>query len=134
MKKKSMAATSVALCFALAMSPGTFAYAAVGGEDADAEGTPEIYVPDNYQDPGIMPLERGQCTDVYSKAWCNSHGYRNNRPVGKMVKLTKKERDCYYKFLGKAVAKTITGAITKGPAGALMGPPKAAYALFKCLF
>lgn len=134
-KKAGATLTSLALCAALALTPGTMAFADIGGEVAnssDAGG--EVYLPDNYQEPGIMPLERGQCTDVYSRAWCNAHGYRNNRPVGKMVKLNAKEKACYYKFLGKAVAKTITGAITKGPAGALMGPPSAAFSLFKCLF
>lgn len=72
------------------------AFADIGGEPANPGGSGDIYVPDNYQDPGIMPLERGQCTDVYSKAWCDSHGYKNNRPVPKAVPLNAKERECYW--------------------------------------
>lgn len=133
MKKVSATLTSLALCAALALSPAAMAFADIGGEPANPGGSGDIYVPDNYQDPGIMPLERGQCTDVYSKAWCDAHGYKNNRPVGKMVKLTKKERDCYYGALADGVWTGLTGAVTASVAGVLMAPPAVAFSFFNCM-
>ena len=48
--------TSLALCAALTLSPAAMAFADIGGEPANPGGSGDIYVPDNYQDPGIMPL------------------------------------------------------------------------------
>lgn len=47
-----------------------------------------------------VPRIRGNCTDVYSKQWCDTHGYENNRPVGSSVKLTQKELSCLEAGLG----------------------------------
>lgn len=133
MKKAGITLTSVALCAALALTPATMAFADIGGEPANPSEGAEVYLPDNYQDPGIMPLERGQCTDVYSKAWCDSHGYKNNRPVGKSVTLNAKEKACYYKALAAGVWQAAVAAVTVSPTGALLAPPAVAYTLFTCL-
>lgn len=47
-----------------------------------------------------VPRTRGNCTDVYSKQWCDTHGYENNRPVGSSVKLTQQELSCLEAGLG----------------------------------
>lgn len=59
-----------------------------------------VYIDDGYSEyKKIAPTrERGRCTDVYSKSWCNAHGYKNNRPVGK-VTMSAKERECAYRIL-----------------------------------
>ena len=41
----------------------------------------EVYVLEE-EGAGTTTLrERGRCTDSYSKEWCDSHGFQNNRPV-----------------------------------------------------
>ncbi len=131
-KKAGATLTSLALCAALALTPGTMAFADIGGEaDNSSDAGGEVYLPDNYQEPGIMPLERGQCTDVYSRAWCNAHGYRNNRPVGKMVKLNAKEKACYYGLLAKGTKAALCAAVGNY-GGVLKAAPGIAYTLYKC--
>lgn len=76
--------------------------------------------------------ERGRCTDVYSKAWCDAHGYKNNRPVGK-VALNKKELDCLVTFYGSIGFALAKGIVSKTPTGAIVASASAAYSLWKCL-
>ena len=123
--------TSLALCAALTLSPAAMAFADIGGEPANPGGSGDIYVPDNYQDPGIMPLERGQCTDVYSKAWCDSHGYKNNRPVPKAVPLNAKERECYWGLM-RSGSKAALCAMVGNVGGVLTAAPGVAFTLYKC--
>lgn len=50
----------------------------------------EVYVLEE-EGAGTTTLrERGRCTDSYSKEWCDSHGFQNNRPVPHKVPLNKK--------------------------------------------
>lgn len=125
--------TSLALCAALTLSPAAMAFADIGGEPANPGGSGDIYVPDNYQDPGIMPLERGQCTDRFSKAWCDAHGFKNNRPVPGTVKLNAKERKCYNELL-ITNAGLAASMVWTGPGGALVGSAASVFRLFNCLF
>lgn len=122
---------SLALCAALTLSPAAMAFADIGGEPANPGGSGDIYVPDNYQDPGTMPLERGQCTDVYSKAWCDSHGYKNNRPVPKAVPLNAKERECYWGLM-RSGSKAALCAMVGNVGGVLTAAPGVAFTLYKC--
>lgn len=133
MKKVSATLTSLALCAALTLSPAAMAFADIGGEPANPGGSGDIYVPDNYQDPGIMPLERGQCTDRFSKAWCDAHGFKNNRPVPGTVKLNAKERKCYNELL-ITNAGLAASMVWTGPGGALVGSAASVFRLFNCLF
>lgn len=93
----------------------------------------EIFMIAEDEQPGTTVLrERGRCTDSYSKEWCDSHGFQNNRPVPHKVNLTKRESDCYWGML-KAGSKTFINAVTQGPAGVLKAAPSVAYALWKCI-
>ena len=118
MKKVSATLTSLALCAALTLSPAAMAFADIGGEPAN---------------PGIMPLERGQCTDRFSKAWCDAHGFKNNRPVPGTVKLNAKERKCYNELL-ITNAGLAASMVWTGPGGALVGSAASVFRLFNCLF
>lgn len=83
----------------------------------------------------IYPFfERGRCADSYSKAWCDSHGFANNRPVPHKVKLIPKEEACLRDLYVAGTAGVIAGYVTKGPGGALYATARAAYQLFTCLF
>lgn len=82
----------------------------------------------------VSPFERGRCTDSYSKAWCDSHGFANNRPVPHKVKLIPKEEACLRDLYVAGTAGVIAGYVTKGPAGALYATARASYRLFTCLF
>ena len=82
----------------------------------------------------ITPFERGRCTDSYSKAWCNSHGFKNNRPVPHKVQLNAKERKCLNELYVNGTASVIAGYISTGAGGALFATAQAAYRLFNCLF
>lgn len=71
---------SAALCLSLVMTPFVPVAAAYADDGSPAESS-EIYVGDNYDENyDISLFERGRCTDSYSKAWCDSHGFANNRP------------------------------------------------------
>lgn len=41
----------------------------------------EVYVLEEEEAGTTTLRERGRCTDSYSKEWCDSHGFQNNRPV-----------------------------------------------------
>lgn len=105
------------------------------GTNKNLENTMEIYVDENYvnqSNGNAAPRTRGTCTEVYSKAWCDSHGYQNNRPVGGKVLLNDRERRCYLGFLASGTHASITMLVT-GPAGALVAAPLIAFNLFNCL-
>lgn len=55
---------------------------------------------------------RGNCTDIYTKAWCDSHGYANNRPVSGSVTLTNKESDGYWKWVANMLRNEVVSLIT----------------------
>ncbi len=94
MKKCLPSIVSATLCLSLVMTPFVPVAAAYADEGSPAESS-EIYVGDNYDENyNISPFERGRCTDSYSKAWCDSHGFANNRPVPHKVKLNAKEEAC----------------------------------------
>lgn len=94
MKKCLPSIVSAALCPSLVMTPFVPVAAAHADEGSPAESS-EIYVGDNYDENyDISLFERGRCTDSYSKAWCDSHGFANNRPVPHKVKLNAKEEAC----------------------------------------
>lgn len=57
--------------------------------------------------PNIAAAEKGKCTDEHTKEWCNSHGYENNRPVQHKVKLTGKQKDCYWTLVSRGVLTTV---------------------------
>ena len=116
------------------MTPFVPVAAAYADEGSPAESS-EIYVGDNYDENyNISPFERGRCTDSYSKAWCDSHGFANNRPVPHKVKLIPKEEACLRDLYVAGTAGVIAGYVTKGPGGALYATARAAYQLFTCLF
>ena len=76
----------------------------------------EIYVGDNYDENyDISLFERGRCTDSYSKAWCDSHGFANNRTVPHKVKLNAKEEACLRDPYLAGTAEVIAGLVTTGP-------------------
>ena len=94
MKKCLPSIVSAALCLSLVMTPFVPVAAAYAAEGSPAESS-EIYVGDNYDENyDISLFERGRCTDSYSKAWCDSHGFANNRTVPHKVKLNAKEEAC----------------------------------------
>ena len=95
----------------------------------------EIYVGDNYDENyDISPFERGRCTDSYSKAWCDSHGFANNRTVPHKVKLNAKEEACPRDPYLAGVAEVIAGLVTTGPDGGLFATAMTSYRLFTCMF
>lgn len=94
----------------------------------------EIYVPDTYNsEEGIVPYERGRCTDSYSKEWCDSHGFANNRPVPHSVQLNAKEKKCLTSFYISAAGQILIAGVTLNPAGIYIGTPVAAFQLWNCL-
>lgn len=95
----------------------------------------EIYVGDNYDENyDISPFERGRCTDSYSKAWCDSHGSANNRPVPHKVKLNAKEEACLRDPYLAGTAEVIAGLVTTGPSGGFFATAMTSYRLFTCMF
>lgn len=91
----------------------------------------EVYVLEEEEAGTTTLRERGRCTDSYSKEWCDSHGFQNNRPVPHKVKLTKKEADCYWGLVQAGVGGAI-GTVTQGPGGALQAAAAVAWALWNC--
>lgn len=93
----------------------------------------EVYTLEEDNQPEATVLhERGRCTDSYSKEWCDSHGFKNNRPVPHKVQLTKKEADCYYNMIRNG-AEWFFAAVTKNVSGALFATADIAYTLHNCL-
>lgn len=83
----------------------------------------------------IYPFfERGRCTDSYSKAWCDSHGFANNRPVPHKVKLNAKEEACLRDPYLAGTAEVIAGLVTTGPSGGFFATAMTSYRLFICMF
>lgn len=112
----------------------TNAYA-IQADDAIQSEDSQVYVGDSYDESyEITPFERGRRTDSYSKAWCNSHGFKNNRPVPHKVQLNAKERKCLNELYVNGTASVIAGYISTGAGGALFATAQAAYRLFNCLF
>ena len=71
----------------------------------------------------IYPFfERGRCTDSYSKARCDSHGFANSRTVPHKVKLNAKEEACLRDPYLAGTAEVIAGLVTTGPGGGLFAP------------
>lgn len=79
--------------------------------------------------------ERGTCSQVYSRAWCNAHGYANNRPVGASVitQLNQKEKNCLLSWYGSEAAAIASGFVSLNGMGALVGTAAASYQLWVCL-
>lgn len=106
-------------------------------ENDDNDGyTTEIYVDENYgnqTNEGIQPRTRGNCTDVYSRAWCNAHGYQNNRPVPGSVKLIQSEINCYLKWSAIGVAKGVTSLVTGNVVSGLWSTASTVFKLFNCI-
>ena len=93
----------------------------------------KVYVLEEEGQRGATVLrERGRCTDSYSKAWCDSHGFKNNRPVPHKVQLTKKEADCYWGLVKDGIGWVLS-AVTKDSRGVLSATANVAYTLHKCL-
>ncbi len=93
----------------------------------------KVYLLKEEGQPGAtVPRERGRCTDSYSKAWCDSHGFQNNRPVPHKVQLTKKEADCYWGLVKDGVGWVLS-VVTKDPRGVLSATADVAYTLHNCL-
>lgn len=133
MKKFLMIIVSSLLSLSLSGLP---VYANTPDNDK-ASSTTEIYVDENYGNQtseSITPRNRGNCTDVYSRAWCNAHGYQNNRPVGGTVILNKDERRCYFGLISSGLHTEITLLVYGAQAGALIAVPFIAFELFNCLF
>ena len=83
----------------------------------------------------IYPFfERGRCADSYSKAWCDSHGSANNRPVPHKVKLNAKEEACLRDLYLAGTAEVIAGLVTTGPSGGFFATAMTSYRLFICMF
>ena len=97
---------------------------------------PEIYVDEDYgnqTNEGIQPRNRGNCTDFYTREWCNAHGYQNNRPVGGTVALNAKEKKCYLNVLHDVAWYSYTVTVKIGPAGLYVGPAAAVFKFFYCM-
>lgn len=131
MKKTGAKLTSLALCLSLMVPAGAVAFADTAENQATSSGANAVYVSDSY-DGGISPRERGQCTDSYSRAWCNSHGFANNRPVPHAVTLNAQERRCYNSLIAAGLQTAITALVTPGAAGALIAAPGIAFSFFNC--
>lgn len=131
--KTKFAPISLILSLALTITPAAIAFADTESESSNDVISSEIYLPDDYREPGITPFTRGQCTDVYPKAWCDSHGYANNRPVGGQVKLTHKEEKCYLDLLAQGSEMAIMSLVT-GSTGAFYAAPWVAFQFWNCLF
>ncbi|MEF9920770.1 hypothetical protein [Anaerorhabdus sp.] len=78
---------------------------------------PTLYVSENYDvesDSIVQPRTRGNCTDVYSKEWCDSHGYENNRPVPgtALIPLISDELKCYLSAISSGAAIFLTSKVS----------------------
>lgn len=134
MKKCLSPIISAALCLSLVMTPFAPIASAYADEGSPTEGS-EIYVGDNYDENyDVSLLERGRCTDSYSKAWCDSHGFANNRPVPHRVKLNAKEESCLRQLYIAGTADIIAGYITGNVPGGLFATAGVSFQLFNCLF
>lgn len=79
---------------------------------------PTLYISDDYDTESKSNIEsrtRGNCTDVYSKAWCDSHGYENNRPVAgtALIPMIPDEVKCYLSSLSSSTAIILTAKVTQ---------------------
>ena len=116
------------------MTPFVPVAAAHADEGSPAESS-DIYVGDNYDENyDISLFERGRCTDSYSKAWCDSHGFANNRTVPHKVKLNAKEEACPRDPYLAGAAEVIAGLVTTGPGGGFFATAMTSYRLFICMF
>lgn len=131
MKKTCAKLTLLVLCLSLMLPAGAVAFADTGGAQASSRAD-AVYVGDSY-DSGIAPRTRGNCTDSYTRAWCNSHGFANNRPVPHAVHLNARERRCYNQMLISSAA-AVAGLAWSGPGGALIATASGAFTLWNCLF
>lgn len=93
MKKCLPSIVSAALCLSLVMTPFVPVAAAYADVDPPREQR-DLRRRQLRRKLRYIPFERGRCTDSYSKAWCDSHGFANNRPVPHKVKLNAKEEAC----------------------------------------
>ncbi|WP_368153092.1 hypothetical protein, partial [Collinsella aerofaciens] len=74
------------------------------------------------------------CSHSYSKAWCDSHGFANNRPVPHKVKLNAKEEARLRDLQLAGTAEVIAGLVTTGPSGGFFATAMTSYRLFTCMF
>lgn len=133
MKKCLLSIVSAALCLSLVMTPFVpvaAAYADEGLLPRAAKSTSETTT----TKITIYPFERGRCTDSYSKAWCDSHGFANNRTVPHKVKLNVKEESCLRDPYLAGTAEVIAGLVTTGPGGGLFATAMTSCRLFTCMF
>lgn len=117
----------ITLSTSIAM-PSLYAYA--NSVDKLTYGYTKIYT-GNHDSQQPVRRTRGNCTDVYSKTWCNAHGYGNNRPVGARVTLTQREKDCLFRYYIVAGNIVIAG-VTKSASGIWTATANAAYTLWVC--
>lgn len=123
----TIAMTGTVITSSLAATP-TLAFA----NDLSSQEA-EVYTLDDEVQPGAIVLrERGRCTDSYSKEWCDSHGFQNNRPVPHKVQLTKKEAECYWGLIRNG-AEWVVSAVSKDVRGLLFATADVSYTLHKCL-
>lgn len=90
-----------------------------------------IYVNDDIASAPVLRRTRGNCTDVYSAAWCNAHGYGNNRPVPARVKLNAREKSCVIKVYGSLAAAVAKGVV-QGAASGYYAAARAVYNFWRC--
>ncbi len=98
----------------------------------DESGDQLLYIDDRYSED-IQPSRRtrGNCTDLYSKAWCDAHGFKNNRPVPGSVRLNNREKKCLFNCY-VTMGKIVLAGVTKSPTGIYSATASAAYTLWVC--
>lgn len=130
MKRNSYLVLVLAVCFCLFGSLQANAQTSSQKALHGLKEKKELYIPSKPR-PTIM--ERGRCTDVYPKDWCNAHGYKNNRPVGASVTLNSREKKCLEDFYLDSARNILISGVTMNPAGIYIGTPYAAIKLWRCL-
>lgn len=134
MKKILIMCTSLFLVINISCLP--ILAKSLNSDSTNYENETQIYVDENYDtqaNRNITPRNRGNCTDVYSRDWCNSHGYQNNRPVPGKVLLNDRERRCYFNLLASGTQTSLT-VLVSGPTSALVAAPIVVFRFFNCLF
>ncbi len=129
MRKKFMAILTV-VCVLSSMPMAALAKPVVA-TDGNASG----YAAEVQESSSVLRRERGTCSQVYSRAWCNAHGYANNRPVGASVitQLNQREKNCLLKWYGSEAAAIAVNAATLNAAGLLASTAQNAFNLWLCL-
>lgn len=90
----------------------------------------EVYYEQNAE-PARMRT-RGTCSEVYSRAWCNAHGYGNNRPVPARVNLTSREKRCIISIYGSLTKALIAGIVSGGSGSVYTAAADFAFVMWMC--